>query len=567
MSTLNISSTEIREEYKLLGNRGLVAQIAYDEIDPKCHPLGPNNKLILTTSPLEGFNITSTGRISVGGKSPLTGGIKESNSGGVAAQRLIDNGIRVVIIEGVPKKNKFYILHIKKDGAELKSAEHIAGMGTYAVAEKIYEEYGKDVGLLTIGPAGERRMSAAGICINDMDGDPSRLSARGGMAAVMGAKYLKAVVIDKGDYQPAVYDNNALKEARKNFHKKILSEPAITEGYKKYGTMGQLVNLSNVGGLPSYGFRRGTFDKAEQISGQRMYELITERGGEGKTTHGCMPGCIIQCSNVYPDKNGKKIVAPIEYEMAALLGANLGIDDLDRLAHLNWLCNDYGLDVMEVGVALGIIADAGLLEFGDADRVEELIKEIGEGTYLGRILGAGCVVTGKVFGQVRVPATKGQAMAAHEPRGMKGMSITYAMSTMGADHTVGATYRLPVDHKSAEGHLEATRKLHVIMAWYDNLMCMFVSRGLGGQNDLVTNLINAIYGTSYDPEYLFELGKKTIKLERAFNISAGLIEESVPEFMKYEELEDYGVVSDIPQSDYDRYWDESFWGEFPEVKR
>ena len=567
MSTKRITTKESKEKHRLLGNRGLIARLAYDEIYPQCDPLGPNNKLIIATSPLDALDITCTGRLSIGGKSPLTGGIKEANSGGVAATKLVKQGIKAIIVEGLPDKDEIYILHIRKDVAHLKSAKHLAGMGTYAVTEHIYKEYGNTVGLITIGQAGEYRLGSAGVFINDIDGDPSRTAARGGMGAVMGSKGLKAVVIeDDGNYRPPVSDEKAFIGARKAFTKAIVEEPAI-KVYTDYGTMGMLMSLNAVGGLPTLGFRRGSWEKAEEISGDKLHDVILERGGEGKTTHRCMPGCVIQCSNVFPDDHGKRIVGPLEYEPVAMLGSNLGISDLDKLALFTRMCNDYGLDAIEVGTTLGVAADAGLLEFGDAERVEGLINEIGAGTYLGRILGSGATVTGKVFGVLRVPAVKGQGMAAHEARGIKGMSVTYAMSPMGADHTAAPTYRAPVDHQKPEGQMEVSRNVQVTMAYYDNFFCLFVSRGVGKNPDLIVDLINAVFGTTYGPEYLTELGKEIIKLERTFNIAAGITQEYVPEFMKYEKLEPHGLVSDIPQDDYDHFWDESFWGKFPEVRK
>ena len=401
MGTRKITMQEVPETYRLLGNRGLIARLSYDEIDPQCHPLGADNKLILATSPLDGLGVTCTGRLSVGGKSPLTGGIKEANAGGVAATKLVRQGIKAIIVEGLPEPGEIYVLHINKEGARLKSAKSLVGKGTYAVAEAVYAEYGKDVGLITIGPAGEHRLASAGVFVNDTDGDTSRTAARGGMGAVMSAKGLKAIVIDNdGTFTPPVSDKKAFRDARTAFAKGILEEPAI-KVYTEYGTMGMLMTLNALSALPTNGFRKGTWERADEISGDKLHDMIVERGGEGRNTHKCMDICVIQCSNVFPDKNGKRIVAPLEYECTALLGSNLGIDDLDRIAGLTRLCNDIGLDAIEIGATLGVAADAGLLRFGDAGRAGELIQEIGAGTPLGRILGSGAVVTGKVFGIAR----------------------------------------------------------------------------------------------------------------------------------------------------------------------
>lgn len=565
LGTGKIAREEVPEKYRLWGNRGLIAQLACDEIDPQCDALGPNNKLIIATSPLDGLGITSAGRIAVGGKSPLTGGIKEANAGGVAATKLVRQGIKAILVEGLPPAGELSILHIQGGTARLKPAGALTGLGTYAATEKLLQEYGRGAGVICIGQAGEYKLGSAGVFINDPQGDPSRACARGGIGALMGAKGLKAVVVaDDGDRTPPVSDRERFLAARQALTKAILDEPAIGV-YRDYGTMGMLMSLNAVSAMPTLNFRQGTWEKAEEISGDRLHDLILQRGGEGRNTHRCMPGCVIQCSNVVPDAQGKKVVAPLEYESAALLGANLGIADLDSLAVLNRMCNDYGVDTIEIGATLGVLAEAGLFAFGDARKAAELIGEIGKGTLLGRIIGSGAAVAGKVLGVLRVPVVKGQSMAGHEPRGIKSMSVTYALSPMGADHTAGATYRAPVDHHKPDGAMEVSRNAQVLTAFYDNFFCLFASRGVGKNTALCTELINAVYGTELGAEDIPRIGKEIIKRERAFNIAAGVVQEFVPEFMRYEKLEPQGLVSDIPRDEYRRFWDEDFWGEFPRV--
>lgn len=567
MTTKTVKFEKSHERYQLYGLRGLIAKIAFEEIDPKCDALGPNNKLIFSTSPLQGFGLSSTGRLSVGGKSPLTGGIKEASSGGVAATMLVRHGIKAIILEGLDKDEGLYVLHINQHGAKLLPGGHLLKKGTYETAKTIYQEFGEKVGLITIGQAGEYKLGAAGVFVNDLDGDPSRPCARGGLGAVMGSKGLKAIVIESdGKHKHSIADEEAFKKARKAFNQAILDEPAI-KTYTEFGTLGMLMTLNSLSGMPTYNFRKGKWEKAEEISGDKFNELIKERGGEGKITHKCMPGCLIQCSNVFPDKNGRKIVAPMEYETVALLGSNLGIADLDKCALFNKLCNDYGLDTIEVGGALGVAADAGIFDFGDAKKIEKLINEIGSGTHLGRILGSGSTVTGKVFGIYRVPAVKGQNMAGHEPRGIKSMGVTYAMGAMGADHTAGATYRAPTDHHKPEGAMEISRNVQVITTYYDNFFCLFVSRGVGKQPNLITDVINAIYNTELDPDFLTGLGKEIIKLEHIFNKAAGICNHYLPEYMKYEKLEPEMLTSDIPNEDYNRFWEEEFWGKFPVISQ
>ncbi len=566
MTTGELQAEALPETWQLLGNRGLIAEILSREVPPTCEPLGPYNKLILAGGPLAGLSVSSAARLSAGAKSPLTGGIKEANGGGVAVQRMTKLGLRAIIVEGKAAKGQWYVLHIKEGRFSLVPAGELQGMGNYQLSQHLRKQYGDDAGLITIGPAGEMGMNLAGIFATDGEGNPSRACARGGLGAVMGSKGLKAVVLENdGTYRARPQDPEAFKRARKEFLDVLMSTPQTSEVYTKYGTASALLPINRIGGLPTHNFRSGSFDQAERISGDALYDLIAARGGKGRHSHACMRGCIIRCSNIVAGEDGEEIVSPLEYETLSLLGSNIGVADIDTIARYNWLCNDLGIDTIETGAALGVAMEAGLAPFGDAREVERIIREeIGKGTLLGRVLGQGALITGKVFGNTRVPAVKGQAMAAHEPRAIKGMTITYAMSPMGADHTAAVTLRAPVDHHSPAGQMELSRKIQVNVAAYDTLgFCMFVIPAVGAKPEYVVNMINAAYGTGYNPEWLAELGKEVIKKERAFNLKAGLnpAHDRLPEFMLEEKLPPFDLVSDIPQEDYARYWDPAFWGE------
>lgn len=567
MTSLSTCREKIGAKYRLLGNRALVANLVYDEIPPTCNPLGANNKLIFAASPLEGLGITCAGRLSVGCKSPLTGGVKEANGGGLAGSRLTKQALRAIIVEGQPERGKMYILHINKNQSRILPADEYNGMGTYLTTKKLLDKFGEKAAVITIGQAGEQLLLAASVMVSDMEGNASRACGRGGVGAVMGSKGLKAIVIENdGYYKSAVADEKAFQNARQIYHQTILADPG-TEGYAKYGTLGVLSPLNSLGALPTRGFRQGRYESADKINADALHDLITARGGSGKTTHACMPGCIIKCSNILAGKDSGQIVSPLEYETTCLFGSNLDIDNIDAIGKLNYLCNDFGIDTIEIGVALGVAADTGLFAFGDVKRVEELLREVAAGTILGKVLGSGAVVTGKVLGNSRVPAVKGQAIAAHEPRSVKSMSVTYAMTPMGADHTAGITSRAMVNHHSAEGAMELSRNAQVGTAFLDSFSCIFVSRSINKNPQTIINLINAVYGTDFTTDYITELGKSVIKLERVFNIAAGVVEEHLPEFMRHEPLEPVGNVSDIPQADYDRFWEESFWGAFPPVRK
>jgi aldehyde:ferredoxin oxidoreductase len=272
-----------------------------------------------------------------------------------------------------------------------------------------------------------------------------------------------------------------------------------------------------------------------------------------------MVGCSIKCSNVIGDHNGEQvIVSPLDYETIDLMGANLGINDLDVIAQLNYEVNDIGLDSIEIGATLGVAADAGLLEFGDGERALELVQEIREGTPLGRVLGSGAAVTGKVFGVERVPVVKGQAIPAYDPRAIKGTGVTYATSPQGADHTCGLTIRAKVKPTSPEGQAEVSRGAQINMAGYDSLgACMMSSFGFAVDYRVIGELTNSIYGFDVGEGFLQELGKKTLLLEREFNRRAGFTnkDDRLPEWMTREHLPPHDVVFDVSQEDLDSVFD------------
>lgn len=576
---VNMNERSIRREPLagadvLLGNRGFIGKVLLKEVPPTCHPLGPENKLIIAAGPLAGTPLSSSARLSVGAKSPLTGGAKESNAGGVGGEQLALLGIRAVIVEGQPAPGQQFVLYLAPGKAELHPASDYKGLGNYALRERLDERYGTRTASIAIGPAGEHLLAVAGVFVNDAGGTPSRACGRGGMGAVMGSKGLKAVVVD-----PQAADRgktmgipiarpDEFRAAVRAFHGALRETPQTAVSYPRYGTAGAMATVNALGGLPTRNFSLGRFDDAERIDGDALRQLILDRGGEGKTTHSCMTNCMIRCSNVFPGPDGRAAVSPLEYESLGLLGSNLCIGDLDAIARLNYLCNDIGADVIEVGAALGVAMEAGVLGFGDAGMAAQLIEAIGEATLLGRVLGQGAVTTGRVLGVTRVPSVKGQALAAHEPRAIKGMTVTYSMSPMGGDHTAGVTVRAPVNHHSPQGQMELSRNVQVNIAAYDTLgMCMFVVPAVGQKPQLMVDVLNAAYGLELMPGFIADLGKEVIKRERAFNLAAGLTRahDRLPDFFRQEKLPPFDLVADILEADLERFWDLEFWGAMPQV--
>jgi len=554
LSTLTIKEEEAPEEYKYLGGRGLTSTILLREVDPTCHPLSEENKLVIAPGLLAGTFLSSSNRLSVGAKSPLTGGIKESNSGGVVAYKLARLGIKAIILEGkLKKENELIGIKIDKNGVSFEDLSYLKGCTVYYSAEKLFEKYGRNVGLMIIGPAGEMKLPAATINVTDVDGEPCRTLARGGLGAVMGSKGIKAIIVDDSDVK--VETNEKIKTVIRKFALALKENPVTGESLAKYGTAGTLMIVNNLGGLPTRNFSQGTFEKAENISGETLYETISKRGG--MPSHNCMPGCVIRCSNKYVDENGKPIVGSLEYETLCLLGSNLGIGSLDQIAILNKLCNDYGVDTIEIGVTLGVLAEAGLMEFGDFERAKELIEEIGKGTPLGRLIGSGATVCGKVFGVERVPVVKNQGMAAYDPRVIKGNGVTYATSPMGADHTAGNTITMNVDHLDPKGKIEISRDLQIITAVFDSLgLCIFTMRVVLQHPELLEEILEA-FGWKTTFEELKQVSKLILLREREFNRRAGFTKahDRLPEFMKKEPLPPHNVVFDIDDKELDRVFD------------
>jgi aldehyde:ferredoxin oxidoreductase len=365
---------------------------------------------------------------------------------------------------------------------------------------------------------------------------------------------LKAIVFDDtGGKKPPLADPQAFKEAIKVYNKALLSHPQ-TKTYHDYGTAAMTLMCNSFGAIPTRNFSSGVFEQAEQISGEMMRENMLQRGGDCQISHACMPGCTIQSSNVYGGPDGKVLVSPLEYETISLMGANLGIGDLDEIARMNWEVSDMGLDTIEIGAALGVAAEAGLFQFGDVQGAMRLLEEVRQVTPLGRIIGGGPALVGRVFGIQRVPVAKGQALSGYEPRAIKGTGVTYATSPQGGDHTSGLTIRAKIDHLDPKGQAEVSRNAQINMAGYDTLgACIFAGFGFSTVPEVIRDLLNARYNWGVEKDILQVLGRECLKLEREFNRRAGFTaaDDRLPEWMTREPLPPHNVVFDVPEEDLD----------------
>jgi aldehyde:ferredoxin oxidoreductase len=552
------------EEYSGLAGRALTSAVVSKEVPPLAHPLSEDNKLVIAPGMLSGSIAAMSGRISVGCKSPLTGGIKEANSGGQASQVLARLGYAAIILEGKPKGDDLYKVFINKDGVKITPDNSLKMLGNYDLVEKMKGEYGNKVACISIGPAGEMKMSAASVAFTDMELRPARHAGRGGVGAVMGAKKVKVIVLDDTGMTFRVpKDPEKFRAANKKFVEGLAKHPVTGEGLPAFGT-NVLANVINeAGGYPTHNFIWGRFLGVSKISGETQAETEIARGG--LATHGCHRGCVIRCSGVYMDKDGHYLTKQPEYETVWAHGANCGIDDLDAIAMLDRLDDDYGLDTIEMGATIGVAMEAGLAEFGDAQAAINLIKEVGKGTPLGRILGNGAAVTGKVFGIERVPVVKGQAIPAYDPRAVQGMGVTYATTTMGADHTAGYAVTANilkvggyVDPLKAEGQIELSRDLQIATAAIDSTgMCLFIAFAVLDQPETfqaLLDLLNSFYGLNLTGDDVTALGKKILTMERDFNKRAGFTsqQDRLPEFFKKEPLPPHNVVFQVADEDLDK---------------
>lgn len=563
MTDLSVKAEDIPEEYQGLGGRGLTSAIVAKEVDPTCSPIGTNNKLIFAPGLLGGTNCANSGRISVGAKSPLTGGIKEANSGGQAGQYLAKLGISAIVVEGLQQDDKIYKLFVGKDKYELSPADDLKGLGNYATVDKLKGEFGDKVGFVTIGQAGEWKLEAATVAFTDRELRPTRHAGRGGLGAVMGSKGLKAIIIDPadGEFAPLV-DKEAFKAAAKRFAK-ALQEHAVTgQGLPTYGT-DVLINIINeAGALPTRNFRSGRFEGADKVGGETMNKITVER--KGNPTHGCMSGCVIRCSGIYLDEKGEYLSKWPEYETVWAWGPNCEIDDLDAIARIDRACDDIGVDTIEVGNSVAVAMEGGVKEFGDAAGAEELIAEVGKGTPLGRILGSGAGMTGKAFGVRRVPVVKNQAMPAYDPRAVKGQGVTYATSPMGADHTAGYAVTAnimkvggDVDPLKNEGQATLSSNLQAATAAIDTAgLCLFVAfpvLDIPDAFNAMVDMLNAKYGLSMTGDDIGALGQRVLGMEKDFNRRAGFTsaDDRLPEFFLNEKLPPHNVVFDVSDEDLD----------------
>jgi len=535
LARINLSTGEIKVEaldlelaHKFIGGRGLGTKILYDEGVATVDPLSPENKLIYITGPMTGSASPSSGRYMVVTKSPLTGMIACSNSGGIWGAKLKYAGWDAIIVEG--EAPEWTYINIEDDKIELLDAREYLGVMSEELDERLKEKHGKEASVLNIGPAGEKKVLMAAI-MNDKD----RAAGRSGVGAVMGSKKLKAIVVKASRRNlDNIADVEALKAANMRCLK-IIAENGVTgEGLRTYGTA-VLVNIvNNVGSFPTRNWQESYYAKADAISGETLAEKYLVKPG-------ACHRCPIACGRVI-NHDGKVIGGP-EYEPLWAYGGNVDNDDLHVIDECNRLCNEYGLDAISVPCTIaaamelyqnGCIKEedcAGVpLEWGSTKALVEWTKRIGNPeTELDWLMSSGSARLCEHYGHPEFSmSVKKQEMPAYDARGIQGIGITYATSNRGGCHVRGymispEVLGLPqqLDRTVTDDKAAWAKTFQDLTAVIDSMgNCLFTSFALGAQE--YTDLLNAATGTNYTAEQVLEIGDRIYNIERMFNKAAGM---------------------------------------------
>ena len=533
--TGEIKCGPMAEKYRTFGKRGLADRVLLDEVDPKCDPMGPENKLVVCTGAFAGTTMPASGRVSLGGKSPLTGTIKESSVGGMMGSMMAGQGIKMIILEDKPAEDTVLkILHVDSDGkALLIDAPELADLGTYAVCEKMFERYSKDIAVMTIGPAGEMFYRCASVMVTEMGtGHPCRAAGRGGLGALMGSKKIKALVVEKASKRAEFEyaDREKFNAANMKFLEICKKSPRV-QMFNELGTAYLIDFTAPVGVAPNKNFSGLPLTEEQKLKYTTKNWKDGGTAAGGKTGIRCQPGCVMGCSNIYHDKNGNFLTAGFEYETIAMFGPNLEIYDFYAIAKFDRLCDDMGVDTIETGGAMGVCMDGGKIKWGDVDGVSALLDEMRRGTEFGRLLGQGAEAVGKALAVARIPVVKHQGIAGYDPRRFKGNGITYSVSTQGADHTFGVV-NIPTatDEEIPGMAIESQIK----NALTNDFICVFMSPVLLEDPAILPELYAGAYGGEWTMEKCRERARETLKTERIFNERAGFTaaDDRLPDFFR-----------------------------------
>jgi len=529
-----------------LGQRGLATRYLVEEIDPKCDPLGPENKMIMTTGPLTGTMASTGGRYSVVTKGPLTGAIACSNSGGFMGNEIKNAGWDMIIFEG--KSPKPVYLYVENEKAELLPADDLWGKSVWEADEMIHKKHQDPlIRIAVVGRAAETGCLYAGI-INDLH----RAAGRSGVGTVMASKNLKAVAVRGTRGVGNIKDPMAFIKAT-NEGKKVLSENAVTgEGLPALGTQVLMNVINEVGAMPTRNMRDVQFEGSSRISGEAMKEPRPGDGRPNLTTNAACFGCTIACGRISTIDQGHFTVenkpeywgasGGLEYEAAWALGSDCGVDDLDALTYANFLCNEDGYDPISFGSTLAAameMYEMGVItkehthgvdfSFGSAEALAKAAEWVSKGEGFGKDLALGSKRLCEKYGHPELSMTvKGLEFPAYDPRGIQGMGLAYATSNRGACHLRGYTVASEIlgipektDPLVTEGKADLVKAFQDATAAVDSTgLCVFTTFAWTLED--ISPQVDAACEGDWSVEKMLEVGERIWNMERDFNMAAGL---------------------------------------------
>jgi aldehyde:ferredoxin oxidoreductase len=452
-------------------------------------------------------------------------------------------GYRCIVVKGQPKDaNRRYAIDVTADSVKVIPADIHKGKWNYTLIEDLAKTYPPKASFISIGPAGEMKLAGASVACTDHDKArrPARHAGRGGLGAVMGSKGLKYISVD-ATKRPVRKPENAKEfNALAKKYTKYFQEGPGQQPFPKWGTSAIVTEANNIYTFPYRNRTEGRSPDVENLDGMRIVESFETRGGG---MHNCMTGCIVRCSNIVHDKDGNYKTSALEFETLTLLGSNCGIGSWEDVADLDRLCDEIGLDTIETGAAIAIYMDSGAMQFGNAEGAKALLKEIAEGTELGRALGNGAVAIGRRQKHKRVGVVKGQALPAWDPRPLKAAGVTYCTSAMGADHTAG----LVVDPgQPIEEIARASQEAQIVNTAIDSSgFCQFLMTSI----EEIAEFYSHFFGETITREQVADLAWQCMQEEWAFNKRAGFgpEDDEMPATMKEDPIGPQKVVWDVPQ--------------------
>ncbi len=520
LTNRKFSESDIHKDYlpEYLGGRGLAVRLLWDLIKPGINPLSPENCLILATGPLTGYPLPSSGKLVIAAKSPLTGGYGDGNIGTRAAVEIRKAGYDAIVIKGAAYKP--VVLYIGRGKVEFRSADDLWGLGTHEAEEKLIKEYGKDVGTLLIGPAGENLVKYATVI-----SEYGRSAGRPGMGAVMGSKKVKAIVI-KGDNLPEPADRNELIKLGTEALKKV-KESKNYDFWMRQGTMATVVWSNTNSVLPTYNFREGVFEYADKISGDVMEKIKVSQKG--------CPNCNMPCGMIVEARTDLGTVkAELDYENVAMLGSNIGLGDLNKVSYLNNLADDLGIDTISLGSNIAFAMEAserGLIEekieWGDFKAAVDLVKKIVNREGVGALLAEGVRYASEKLGDEAIKFAmhvKGLEISAYDCHTAPGMALAYGTSSIGAHHKEAWLISIEIQ-MGKEGRLSYSPEKAEKLVWLQNIRggmfeslttCRLPWVELGLDLEYYPKLLKAATGITYTWDDIYTVAQRIYTLIRAF---------------------------------------------------